>query len=341
MGGDEVKPAHSHGDRELCDAGLRLYTEALRKGRITRTDLAPAPCLIDMALVHPDPRDAAWMRPVPPATGLAHLLQPITREISERIRLSTALADSLAPLTAVASEDPNLAITVLEGMPRINATLDDAMTLATREILTAQPGSTRPLKALQQGLGHALPAIERGATVRHLYQHSARYCPHLRDYLARFPPGHPQVRTLEQSIERLIVVDRTVAFIPATRERDVALEIRHPALVTYLVQVYEVLWAQATPLAEQLPAVSPGTPVTTVQRSIARLLVEGNTDEVAARKLGISVRTCRSHIAKLTQALNASGRTHLGALLVQSGLTPAPALPPTAVRPTDESSNSA
>ncbi|MEV8310257.1 LuxR C-terminal-related transcriptional regulator [Streptomyces flavidovirens] len=324
MGGDEEKPVHPHGDRELCDPAIRLYTEALRKGRIARADLASAPCLIDMALVRPDPRDAAWLNPVPPATGLAHLLRPITREIHERIRLSTALADTLAPLTSVVSEDPNLAITVLEGMPLIDSALAEATSVATKEFLTLQPGSTRSPKVLQAALAQALSAIDRGVGIWHIYQHSARYSPHLKQYLSQFTADQLQVRTLEQTVERLIIIDREVAFIPATRQRDVALEIRHPALVTYLVQVYEVLWAQGTPYAEHLPLVSPDTPVTAVQRSIARLLVEGNTDETVARKMGISVRTCRSHIAKLMRALNASGRTHLGALLVQSCLVEAP-----------------
>ncbi|GAA2921908.1 helix-turn-helix transcriptional regulator [Streptomyces enissocaesilis] len=330
MSGDGEEPAHSHGSRELCDPAIRLYTEALRTGRIARADLAPAPCLIDMALLHADPRDAAWMRPVPPSAALAHLLQPITREIHERVRLTAELTDALAPLTALASEDPDLAITVLEGKPLIGSVIGDTIGAATEETLTVQPGSTRPPNALREALAHALSASERGVDLRHIYQHSARYSPHLRDYLKHFTPEQLQVRTVEQTVERLIIIDRAVAFIPATRQRDVALEIRHPALVTYLVQVYEVLWAQATPIAEHLPPVSPSAPVTAVQRSIARLLVEGNTDEVVARKMGISVRTCRAHIAKLAQALNASGRTHLGALLVQSGIAEAPRsqLPP-------------
>lgn len=134
------------------------------------------------------------------------------------------------------------------------------------------------------------------------------------------PADRLEVRTVEQTVERLIIIDRELALIPANTARTTALEIRHPALVTYLVRVYEVLWAHGTPLTEHLTPTSPHTPVTSVQQSIARLLVEGTTDEVVARRMGISVRTCRSHIAKLMQALGASSRTHLGALLIQSGL---------------------
>ncbi|MFF1839282.1 LuxR C-terminal-related transcriptional regulator [Streptomyces sp. NPDC058231] len=320
MSRDEEQPGHSHGELELCDAAIRLYTEALRKGGIARADLAVAPCLIDMALVHPDPRDGTWMRPVPPSAALAHLLQPVTREIHERIRLTANLADSLAPLAAVASEDPHHAITVLEGTPLIHAALHDASYAAEEEVLTVQPGGVRRPYQIEAGLANGLAAVARGAHLRHIYQHPARYSPGLTHYLDQLPPDCVQVRTIEQTVERLLIFDRTVAFIPATPERDAALEIRHPALIRFLIQIYEVLWAQATPLTQQLPTSAPGTPATPVQLSIARLLVEGHVDDTVARKLGISVRTCRSHIAKLMQTLNASSRTHLGALIIQSGL---------------------
>ncbi|MGW1816438.1 LuxR C-terminal-related transcriptional regulator [Streptomyces sp. NPDC002125] len=324
MNTDETIPAHSHGPRELCAPAIQLYEGALRVGRVSRTALAPAPCLIEMALVHPDPGDDAWMRPVPPTAALAHLLQPITREIDERIRLSTALSHALAPLASVVDEDPNLGITVLTGRPQIVSALQEAALRAREEVLTAQPGGNRLEHNMRQGVENARSAIAGGARLRHIYQHPARYNPRVKDYMAQVPSGCLQVRTMEQSVERLIIFDRALAYIPATPERTIALEIRHPALVRYLVQVYEVLWAQATPFTEQLRTTAPGAQVTTVQQTVARLLSEGHVDDVVARKLGISVRTCRSHIAKLMQALGATSRTHLGALIVRSGIVDAP-----------------
>ncbi|MET4921023.1 LuxR C-terminal-related transcriptional regulator [Streptomyces sp. PSRA5] len=320
MAGTRPKSTHPHDDRELCDEAIRLYTEALRKGRIPRADLSPTPCLVDMALLHSDPQDPAWMRPLPPSAALTHLLQPITREINERVERTASLVHSLAPLTAVVAEDPNLAITVIEGKSVIDAAVGDAVALATKEVWTVQPGSSRPRKAMLRGRSRSLGAIERGAQVRHLYQHSSRYRPYVKEYLEHVPTGKLEVRTVEQTIERLIIVDRSVAFIPGDSERTTALEIRHPAVVAYLVRTYEVLWSMATPMTEHLEVASRDALVTPVQQSIAKLLVEGTTDEMVARKMGISVRTCRSHIAKLMQALNASSRTHLGALLVHSGL---------------------
>ncbi|MFD3651184.1 LuxR C-terminal-related transcriptional regulator [Streptomyces cyaneofuscatus] len=340
MASSEGRLGHiPHQNGVLCAPALRLYENALRSGRIARAEIGDAPCLTELALLHPDPWDDAWMRPVPPSAALANLLQPVSREIDERLRLATALSRSLYPLTAVAHDDPNLAITVLEGVPAIQASINEATATATDEILTAQPGSDRPASTLREGLANANTAIRRGARIRHIYQHPARYSGSIRDYLSQVPAQHLHVRTTELTVERLIIIDRTVAYIPASADRSTALRISHPALVSYLIQVYEVLWAQAVPLAENHQATAPGAPVTAVQLSIARLLAEGHVDDVVARKMGISVRTCRSHIAKLMQTLGATSRTHLGALLVESGIVEATAAeqPPrtTPARPDD------
>ncbi|WP_228994964.1 LuxR C-terminal-related transcriptional regulator [Streptomyces sp. DH8] len=318
------RTGHSpHRKAELCDPALQLYAAALRSGRPARTEISSAPCLIELSLLHPDPWDDSWLRPVPPSSAPAHLLQPVSREIDERLRLATSLSRSLLPLTAVAHGDPNLAITVLEGASTIQASLNEAIRAATEEILTAQPDSNRPPDVLRKALANARTAIGHGARVRHIYQHPARYSSSLRDYLTQVPAQHVQVRTTELTVERLIIMDRSVAYISISPERDVALCITHPALVRYLAHVYDVLWAGATPFGEPLRTSLPNAPVTAVQHSIARLLTEGHVDDVVARKMGISVRTCRSHIARLMQTLGATSRTHLGALLVGSGIVEA------------------
>ncbi|MDT0427800.1 helix-turn-helix transcriptional regulator [Streptomyces salyersiae] len=328
MGTEPAQPPHRHGPRELCAPGLELYERALRQGKIARGDLVTAPCLIDMALVQADPWDEDRMLPVPPSAALARLLQPLTREIDERIELTLTLARSLAPMAGIADGDPHLAITMLEGPEAIREAIREATAQATTEVLTAQPGSDRPHATLRTALDNARIAIAQGARLRHIYQHPARYSTQVRDYLHLVPAESLQVRTTELTVERLLIFDRTAAFIPATTDRSSALHIRHPALVAYLAQVYEVLWAQATPYTDQLP-ITPGAPVTAVQQSVARLLAEGHVDDVVARKLGISVRTCRSHISKLMQTLGAHSRTHLGVLLVRSGIADTEAGPPT------------
>lgn len=138
-----------------------------------------------------------------------------------------------------------------------------------------------------------------------------------------------EIRTLEELIERLIVFDRTVAFIPVSDDRRVALELRHPGLVDYLIKVFEQLWRRAVPLSEEVTYTHMHDGITGVQRSIAQLLVEGHVDEAIARRLGMNVRTCRAHIARLATALGSGSRAQLGFLIAQSGIlhSSAPHLP--------------
>ncbi|MEV4875493.1 helix-turn-helix transcriptional regulator [Streptomyces cyaneofuscatus] len=304
----------------LCQPALRLYAHALREGGIPRADLVQAPCLLTRNLVGPDPDDENRLRPIPASAAFTHLLKPFAQDVFERLDATATLVDALMPLTSIADRAPNPAITVIEGRERVIAALGEASRTARDEVLTAQPGGNRLVDNIRQGLANAHAVIAAGGHMRHLYQHPVRYSTRFTQYLDQLPPGHLEVRTMEQAIDRLIVFDRKVAYIPAAPGNNTALQIRHPALVHYLVHVYEVLWAQATPYDQPLPTMTPGAPVTAVQLSIARLLTEGHADEAIARKMGISVRTCRSHIAKLMQTLDATSRTHLGALLVRSGI---------------------
>lgn len=258
----------------------------------------------------------------PPSVVLAQRLQPIEREIQERRRLSVDLADAFQPfLTISALEPPTThAITVLEGFSRINAALDLAIAESRTEVLTVQPGGGRPEHVLSQALTRSKPLIERGISVRTLYQHTVRHSQSTFAYVDQMAGAKVEIRTLEELIERLIICDDTVAFIPAQADDTVALELRHPGLVQYLTKVFEQLWHRATPLMEEAPYEPSRDGISGVQLSIAKLLVEGYVDEAIARRLGMNVRTCRAHIAKLATALGSGSRAQLGFLIAQSGI---------------------
>ncbi|WP_181512528.1 helix-turn-helix transcriptional regulator [Streptomyces sp. cg28] len=313
---------HPHAAAELCDEGRRLYAHALHSGRIARTEVVPAPCLLDFALLHPDPDDANWLRPVPPAAALAQRLHPIEREIQERRSLAVDLANYFEPFMAISAQDPATthAITVLEGINRINSAIELAIAECTSEILTVQPGGGRSEHSLTEALERGQDVIERGITMRTLYQHTARHSQGTLVYAEHMARGNVEIRTLEELIERLMIFDRTVAFIPTRGDTEVALELRHPGLVEYLTTVFEQLWGRAVPLLEEAPYAPPTDGITGVQRSIAKLLVDGHVDEAIARRLGMNVRTCRAHIAKLAAALGSGSRAQLGYLIARSGL---------------------
>jgi DNA-binding CsgD family transcriptional regulator len=277
---------------------------------------------MEFALLHPDPDDADWLRPVPPSVALAQRLNPIEREITEQRRRTIELTDAFEPFMALSAEVsiPTHAITVLEGGERIQAALNQATAECQTEVLTVQPSNRISERNLLQGLERDRPLIERGVRIRTLYQHTARHNPEKLAYVAQLSDGKVEYRTIDELVERLIICDETVAFIPTRDDQQVALELRHPGLVRYLVKVFEFMWGRAVPLTAGAPYETAPDGITDIQHSIAKLLVEGHVDEAIARRLGMNVRTCRAHIAKLATALGSGSRAQLGYLIAQSGI---------------------
>ncbi|MEV5340277.1 LuxR C-terminal-related transcriptional regulator [Streptomyces sp. NPDC052676] len=317
---------HPHGADRLCEAGDRVYSRAVRRGRVPRRDAEAVPCLLELALLHPDPDDMDWFVPTSPQEVMTRLLRGVYDEISasqRRVGSAVAAVEWYAGLggrTAASAYggEGTAAIRVLDGPARIQAALDEATAACTTEVLTVQPGGIRREHELSEGLHRALALRGRGVRMRDLYNHVARHGQGLLNYLELMGDA-VEARTLDEVIERLILFDRTVAFIPANADRTMALELRHPGLVAYLVTVFERLWRLAIPLTAALPDTGIEG-ISHREQSIAALLAEGHQDAVIAERLGISVRTCRAHIARLCETLGAASRTQLGVRIAQAGL---------------------
>ncbi|MEV6593588.1 helix-turn-helix transcriptional regulator [Streptomyces acidicola] len=314
---------HPHGADRLCEAGDRVYSRAVRQGRVPRDEAEAVPCLVELALLHPDPDDMGQLVPTSPLEVMTRLLRSVDEEVSaSQARVGTAVAAVgwYAGLDGGRVQPPaeSTAIRVLDGLQRIRAAMDEATEACTKEVLAVQPGGIRREDELREGLHRGLEMRRRGVRMRDLYTHVARHGQGLHNYMELMGDA-AEARTLDEVVERLIVFDRVVAFIPANADRTVALEIRHPALVEYLVTVFERLWRLAVPLTAPLPSTGIEG-ITHRERSIAALLAEGHQDAVIAERLGISVRTCRAHIARLSETLGAASRTQLGVRIAQAGL---------------------
>lgn len=125
--------------------------------------------------------------------------------------------------------------------------------MCAAEVLTIQPGGIRREQETAEGLHRVLALRTRGVRMRDLYTHAARHGRGLPNYLQLMGDAF-EARTLDVVAGRVILFDRTVAFIPANAERTLALELRHPALVEYLTSLFEQLWRLALLLTAPLPA---------------------------------------------------------------------------------------
>ncbi|KFG74767.1 helix-turn-helix transcriptional regulator [Streptomyces mutabilis] len=317
---------HRHKDEELCEAGLTLYSRALREGHVDSAAAAAAPCLIDIGLLHPAVDNVDRLEPITPAVALQRLLRTSDERIARERRRGERLADVFEPLmrlgTSPAANEDTPSLRILSGKERTGQAIEEAMAEGRHELLAIQPLDSKVTKRpdiLEGAIKRDQAFLDRGARIRALYQHTARHAPYAR---ARYEhlTGDVEARTLDEVTDRLIIVDRTVAFIPANADRSLALEVRHPALIAYFINTFDRFWHLATPMHPR--AVQPPTlnGITPRQRAIAALLIEGHTDNVIAERLGMNVRTARVHIAKLAATLGSESRAQLGYLIGQSGI---------------------
>ncbi|MDG4857680.1 helix-turn-helix transcriptional regulator [Streptomyces sp. T-3] len=328
---------HQHGVEALCEVGERVYGQALREGRVAREDVEGASCLIDLGLLHPDVDDLGWLVPAAPGVVAARLLGGVQEDLAAVHRTMAATVGALERFAEFEgrAQPQSSAMRLIEGKPRIRAALQEASVSCTSELLAVQPDGIRPEATLREGLPRDREMVRRGVRMRSLYTHAARHGLGLQAYFEELG-GASEARTLEEVVERLVMFDRTVAFIPASEDRSVAMEVRHPALIEYLAIVFERLWRLAVPMMETLPHQTAIQGISLRDHSVAALLAEGHSDTEIAKRLGVSVRTCRHHVRKLAEALGSATRTQLGVRIAQVGLdtpprttVPAPG-PPTA-----------
>lgn len=113
----------------------------------------------------------------------------------------------------------------------------------------------------------------------------------------------------------LIADDVALVRLDATGQSGAVL-VHAPHMVSMLADYFELLWAKAVPLGGE----DDGTgPLPGVQRRILRLAAQGFKDESIARVLGLSSRSVRRHMEKLTTRAGASNRLTLGIAAAQLG----------------------
>jgi DNA-binding NarL/FixJ family response regulator len=97
-----------------------------------------------------------------------------------------------------------------------------------------------------------------------------------------------------------------------------ALDIKNKVVIQFLSDIFECIWSSALPYT----AAETGYQgvVDEIQKTIANLLADGFTDEVIARRLDMSLRTCRRHIAALLSNLNSVSRFQAGVQAAKGGL---------------------
>jgi hypothetical protein len=160
-------------------------------------------------------------------------------------------------------------------------------------------------------------AVREHTTVRKVYQPGVLLDPELAEHL-RFMTTHgARVRITEREINETILLDRRIAIVAGDRVGHVRsyTVVSNPELVQGIQSLFEAAWAGATDLAAyQARFTELGG------REILEQLASGCKDEVAARTLGVGLRTYRRRVAELMEILGASSRFQAGSLAREAGL---------------------
>ncbi len=124
---------------------------------------------------------------------------------------------------------------------------------------------------------------------------------------------------------KLAIADRRLALLPLDLdiEHAQAAVIRESTLLNALVELFEVYWNRAVPIANGLsgPSIGPesGNDPSAEHRQLAQLLASGLTDSAIARQLGLSTRTMRRRTRELFDELQATNRFQAGLQAARRG----------------------
>ena len=319
-------------DRALFEsAGTVLFEELVTAGGLPPEDrrLVPGGPFYDaldllqrMGLVRLTADGARW-EAQDPLVAQSRVVSPLGQEGARLLSESSHWAAAFGGLTQAWRRAPGTSasasftyLPVDEIDPFIAALVADC----EEEMLTAQPQAIHSTKVLPHVVLRDTALLERGARIRTLYQHSARRNTVTREYVAQVTARGSEVRTLDEFFNRMIVIDRRVAIIPSKETHRVALAVREPSVVAYLVDVFERSWERGRPFTSSEASVM--RDIASEQRSMTlRMLIEGHSDPVSAKRLGVSPRTYAGYIADLKEEFEAETRFQLGYRIGRLGIT--------------------
>lgn len=282
--------------------------------------------LLDNRLLRRTRGADALLVAVDPDVAAAVLVSPIEREIyrsreliaqvaerTERYRADFSAADGRS-----GGDGGTGRIEHLTGTMEVRGYLKVLSESCHDEVLVVRSGK-QDADDFNDLLGVCGQLLSGGVAVRIVCLHRSRGDLVIRTKLNRLTEAGAEIRTLSHIPRSAVVFDRAKAVLldsagSADGETTAACVRDDDVAVPFLLDLFEHLWETAAPI--DIAEHGYAEVADDLQRSIVSLLALGLTDEVVARKLGMSVRSVRRHIASLLQDLGAVSRFQAG---VQAG----------------------
>lgn len=199
----------------------------------------------------------------------------------------------------------------VESAREVYHTIESLIVHAQEQILVFMaPSDNEVCIAVADRLLH-VALLRRGVQNRVIYPEVGRASPAGRIDPADLRVGGVEIRTVRELPIWLVIVDGTTAVLPTDSGRSdgTALLIHDAGNVTALSALFESYWKQGSsllPVDERCDE-----ECTELGREILCELASGQTDEAAARRVDISVRTLRRHVAAMMKQVGARSRFEL------------------------------
>ncbi|MFJ7912657.1 LuxR C-terminal-related transcriptional regulator [Kitasatospora sp. NPDC096204] len=321
MTGDPaVTPHHGPVGEEPDEAARQLYLAIIAEGgrvpiaEVADVDRDALQQLIDIGLLMVNRMDRCFTA-VSPRSVSDRLGAELRSEATRLLVRAENLPGALDGLTRAYDAMPRPtdragAAVHVEGHVHIRQRISQLVSDCRSEVLTAQPGH-RPADTLQVALLQDVQLLQRGCSLRTIYQPVAFADPPALAYAEEVTRHGSLIRVLDEPFQRLIVFDRSVAVISANDDNSTAAFITDPATITYLVGGFERDWARA----DTAEAAFAQAPARTIPDRVGRLLARGLTQRAVATRLGLSERTVAAHISRLRDRYGAQTLFQLGWLM--------------------------
>ncbi|MGW4898504.1 helix-turn-helix transcriptional regulator [Kitasatospora sp. NPDC004240] len=284
--------------------------------------------LARLALLRPSWQDPGVLKPVEPEVGLRYLLDRREAELQRRL---LEIEQGRRDLVEVVAEYSSLTrssrrsadVEVLEGIDSIRLRIESLATGCTEEVLGFVTSGVMSEANIEASRPLDLRVLRGGVRLRSIYLESIKNDNNTIAYAHWLTEQGAQVRVAPTLPPRMVIYDRSTAIVPVDPEdtRTGALVLRGHGVVSALCELFERVWQSSLPVASEpeapvdreKPELSPRS------QAILVLLAKGATDEMIARRLGVSVRTVRRGTAELAAQLGAKTKFQAGMMALQHG----------------------
>ncbi|MEU2513499.1 helix-turn-helix domain-containing protein [Streptomyces syringium] len=267
--------------------------------------------LAALGLVHV-PGDGSVVA-VDPAIGVERLIEDALSGLRARMREVGAARSAVSELGREFQRSAHISAADIEqvaGGREVWARLDELAFFARQEVMAIHPSVPWRVQNIAAARPLDMRCLRRGLTFRMVVVRAALQDSPTRAYVDELVSAGAHVRCVGEPVQRTIVYDRSQAVVPldpGERQRG-AVVVRQPGLVTGIVDHFERTWQSAVDIASVDDGPGGECPLSDLDKRVLEMLSRVDKDEVAARELGVSLRTFQRYVAHVMAQLGASTR---------------------------------